>query len=103
MDAMDVFPLLFAEQTLLSLPDVPLLMVLAHLSPNDLCSAGRAAPRLAALTHGHSSLWHGKDMDIQPCETIADVLDLLRVVPTVRKLRFEVRAVFMAAFDKFDR
>lgn len=76
------------EQTLLSLPDVPLLKVLAYLRLQDLGAAGLATPRLGALTRTHSSLWRrpGKDK----FESVESVADLLPVAPPTDRLKLDV-------------
>ncbi|XP_052124036.1 uncharacterized protein LOC113211238 isoform X2 [Frankliniella occidentalis] len=78
--------------TLLSLPDVPLVEVLSHLSVEDLVRAGQATPRLGALTRAHASLWRGKDRSYKKYyfEDVAAMSALLRAVPPVYKLKFTV-------------
>ncbi|XP_026285344.1 uncharacterized protein LOC113211241 [Frankliniella occidentalis] len=79
--------------TLLSLPDVPLVEVLSHLSVEDLVRAGQANPRLGALTRTHASLWRGKEQYDKKYyfEDAAALSALLRVVPPVYKMKFTVR------------
>ncbi|XP_052124038.1 uncharacterized protein LOC113211275 [Frankliniella occidentalis] len=78
--------------TLLSLPDVPLVEVLSHLSVEDLVRAGQASPRLGALTRAHASLWRGKETCDRRYyfEDAAALSVLLQVVPPVCTLRFTV-------------
>ncbi|XP_052126460.1 uncharacterized protein LOC113206815 [Frankliniella occidentalis] len=94
------------EVTLLSLPDVPLLQVLSLLPVRDLGAAGLASPRLAALTRTHATLWRGKETaELFYFEDVDGLLDLLRVMPPVHKLKFVVRRspIVVAQFDSFTR
>ncbi|XP_052132229.1 uncharacterized protein LOC113206719 [Frankliniella occidentalis] len=74
--------------TLLMLPSVPLLRVLAMLEPKDLIAAGRASPRLGALTRANTSLWKESEVWDQ------DVMTLLQVIPPVDTLKAEVEPLF---------
>ncbi|XP_026290054.2 uncharacterized protein LOC113214793 [Frankliniella occidentalis] len=76
---------LLDKMTLLSLRDQDLLQVLSHLHAKDLGAAGRASPRLAALTRSHPSLW--KDLKgSAEFDNVEGLLSLLRVAPPVDRL-----------------
>ncbi|KAK3913818.1 F-box only protein 3 [Frankliniella fusca] len=94
------------KMTLLSLPDVPLVLILSYLSPKDLIATGQADPRLAALTREHSKLWRGRVCtDRYYFKSVPELMGLVRVVPPVHKVKFEVKRspMILAHFEKFDR
>ncbi|KAE8746640.1 hypothetical protein FOCC_FOCC006624, partial [Frankliniella occidentalis] len=75
------------EKSLLSLPDLPLLQVLSHLSAKDLGAVGEASPRLGALIREHSSLWRKGAFD--RFYNVENLSRYLRVTPPLPQLTFQ--------------
>ncbi|KAE8746639.1 hypothetical protein FOCC_FOCC006623 [Frankliniella occidentalis] len=78
------------EKSLLSLPDLPLVQVLSHLSAKDLGAVGEASPRLAALIREHSSLWRRRKGAFYRFRQMGDLSRFLRLTPPFTRLTLRI-------------
>ncbi|XP_052123168.1 uncharacterized protein LOC127749342 [Frankliniella occidentalis] len=84
--------------TILSLPDLALERVLSHLSVEDLCAAGQALPRVAALSRECRALWRGKKASFHQ---LGDLMAMLRVIPRIASLQYTVVYDWRGPSDPF--